>query len=211
MDSWSTLTAAVALGLAGLVAVFFSGLRDLVNEWVRGMVSYMKRKTYLTRIERLSAFLHVLESVRNLPEVQRCVLFTGHNCGGVPTAGREYSVRALDGWTTKEGKPSPEDVFNFPFKVDSHYTRALTAMIEKGSHEQLVSAMDPASKMKPFYENEGVKFKRFYFLGIVEQDLIFLSVASYDADHFSRPTDIELQLKVDRMRNLISDSSPSGT
>lgn len=207
MDSWSALTAAIALGLAGIIAVLFSGLKEIINEWARNIVSQMKRKTYLTRIERLASFLHVLESIRDLPEVQRCILFTGHNCGGLPTAGKEYSVRALEGWTTKEGKESPEEKFNFALKVDAHYTKALKDMMEQGHINQLVADMDINAKLRAYYESEGVKFTRMYFLGIAEQDLIFLSVGSYDQDHFSRPTDIDLQLKIDRMRNLITDTS----
>lgn len=206
MDTWGIILTAIGIGIAGTIAVIFTGLKEIVAEWSRSIVSSMRRKNYLGRIEKLSNFLHHFEMVKQLPEVQRSILFTGHNCGGLPTPGKDYTVRALEGWTTKQGKESPHGKFDFSLRVDAHYTNMLKQMMENGSVDQTTASMDPTAKLKAYHESEGVIFSRMYFLGITDQELIYLSVGSYDQDKFSHSTDIDLQLLVDRMRSLIYES-----
>lgn len=203
-DAWGVFGVAVASAAALIVTAMATGFRDIIVAWTKKIINSVKRSNYLGRIRRMQKFLHLFETLRIIEEVQRCVIFTGHNCGGMPSAGKAYTVQCLDGWSVKPGKTDPAKTYNFSMRVDAHHTHMLQIMIEKGFVVKEVKDMPNDATLRAYYESEGVKFTNLYYLGILDDELIYLSVGSYDIDKFSRITEIELQLAVDRMRSLIA-------
>lgn len=204
METWQVVSVAIATGIAAIFTVMLSGIRELVIVWFKAIIAHINRKNYLGYIHKMAKFLSCFESLKKIEEIQRCVLFTGHNCGGMPSPGKLYTVQSLDGWTMKPGKSDPAEVYNFSMKVDSHYTKMLQEMIEIGHTEQITQDLASEAIIRAYYESEGVLFTSLYYLGLLDDELIYLSVGSYDITAFSRKTQIDLQLVVDRMRNLVS-------
>jgi len=203
MDTWGALLAVLITGLGGLLLVVLTGFRELVATWFRRMLLRMRETSYFGRISCMARFLFLFEQIRKLPEVQRCVIFQGHNCGGMPTIGKDYMIRALEGWSIKSDKPNPEEAFYYHIKVDAHYTLILQEVMAKGAVDKLTADMPEDSKLRYHYEHEELKFSRIYMLGLVDCELLFLSVGSYEQECFDRKTVVELQLIVDEMRELV--------
>jgi hypothetical protein len=211
METWqAAVLTALSLGLVSLITIVFTGLREVVTTWFRSVTNNMRRKSYLTHISRVAKFLALVESVRDIEEVQRVVLFRGHNCGGVPVPGKPYTVRAIDGWTSDKEKQDPLQKFDFALSVDADYVAMLKEMLAQGVVSKVTEKMPNDSRLKAYYESEGVLFSQMYYLGVVDSELIYISVGSYRTTNFSRKTEIDVQLVVDRIRSVLDEGETAG-
>lgn len=205
METWAIVISAMTAGLGLLITAVIVGIKDTITVWFQQLHKRIKKKTYVQQVEKLAEFLEIFEGIKKIPEIQRCLVLTGHNCGGLPTPGKPYTVRAIHGWATKEGKPNPLEKYNFELQVDVHYIRALEDVIKKGISEQEFHLMPQDAKLKMLYEIDGVKYAQMHYLGIIEEELLFLSASTYDGTVFGHDTCVQLRWAVDRMKSTISE------
>lgn len=205
MDNWQAVVIAIAAGLALVVTAFFSGLKEIVQTWMSRLNRKLKKQTYIQRVEKLAEYMDIFYSLKKLGSVQRCLIFHGHNCGGLPTPGKPYTVRAVFGWSTEPGKDDPLKKYDFELQVDDHYVRMLADLIKNGSIECVTDAMVDGSKLRTLYEMEGVKYTKLYYLGLIDNELIFLSAGSYSLIEFEHRIETELDFAIDRMRTLMGE------
>lgn len=205
MEAWQAVLVALAGGIALLVTALFTGLKRVLDEWVAKFSKRVRKRTYIQQIEKLADFLEQFEKIKKIVEVQRCIIFHGHNCGGLPTPGKPYTVRAVHGWTTKEGKDDPGDKYDFDLHVDGHYIRMLEDIVKTGAVTQALESMPADSKLRSYYVEEGVRYSKLYYLGMIDDELIFLAAATYDLEVFSEKTVVGLQVMVDRLRSSMGE------
>lgn len=205
MSTWETVWIALASGATILIAAIFAGIKDVISVWFVKIVRKMRKRTYIQQIEKLAVFLETLDEMRKIRDLQRCLIFHGHNCGGLPTPGKPYTVRALLGWHSKPEKEDPLKKYNFELQVDSHYTRMLEDVIKNGRCTQVTKNMPSDSKLRHHYELEGVQMTEIYYLGLIEDELIFLSASSYDVDKFSPSTYSDVEIAVERLRSIMGE------
>lgn len=203
---WTSVLGALALGLVLLITTLFTGFKEVITVWFKKFTQNVSKTTYVRELERLASFLHAFEDIQKIVGIDRCLIFRGHNCGGLPTAGKPYTVRAIHGWVNKPGKEEPIQQYDFDLQVDSHYIKLLEDMIRNGCTTQVVSELPENCKIKLYYVAEAVTYSELHFLGVIDAELIFLSAASY-GDVFQDKTRNGLIVQVDRMRSLMGDSN----
>lgn len=204
-EFWGSILVAVSAGVVLIVTAFLGGFKELITIWFSKISKRMKRKTYAHSVERLAEFLEIFQSIQEIKAIQRCLVLHGKNCGGLPTPGKPYTVRAVHGWTTKTGKKDPFLLHNFDLQVDVHYIRLLEDVIKIGYSEQVFDLMPNDSKLKMLYEMEGVKYEQLHYLGLIDGELLFISASAYDQTEFDRSTHLQLQSAIDRMRATMNE------
>lgn len=205
-SAWNALVVAMFTAVGVVITSLIPSVRAIVANLLAYWASRMRRTTYMNQMKKMYEFFCLFERLKKLPELQRVVLFRGFNCGGFPSPGKPFTVSAIEGWTTKEEKINPADKFDYTIKVDGAYIGMLQDMIRNGQSVQVTDNMPENAKLRRYYESEGVQFTQLYFVGVVDRELIFLSVGSYDAREFARQTNIEVQIIVDQMRTLIESA-----
>lgn len=204
---WKTIAASVAgvagVGLAGVTAAYFKGLRSWVE---RRWAKKTSRRTYGEHMANLSAFSEELESLRKIDRVSQVIVFRGHNCGGLPTPGRPYTVHAIQGWQrTDPAKPALSDPgrrYRRGLQVDAHFTRMLEDVIREGVSIQVTEKIAPDAKLKGYFELDGIAVAVIYYLGLHDDELLFLSVSSSTED-FAVREKLEINDRVSVMKQLV--------
>jgi len=204
MDAWETVIASIITGVVIVVAAFFTGLRDIVITWLHRLQIQLRRRTYTQRVEQLARFLEVFEGLGKINGVDRAVIFHGHNCGGLPAPGRPYTVKAIHAWCNEPSKGELVERYGFELQVDVHYIRVLEDLVKTGHSIQDMSVMPEDSKLYDYYNDEGVKYSILYYLGIVDKELIFLSVASYTGA-LEKKDIVKLEFEVDHLRAIMEE------
>ena len=170
-STWTVaVMAAVGVGVAGVVAVFFTRLKTLVEVVAdRGIAWVQKRGGGIEWTEALSFladFNAILDQTEKIEAVGRVLVFVGHNCGGLPQPGSPYTVRTQTGWNVRDdGTRETHTGFAFDLQVDQPYCDMLTEVHSRGRVVLTVADM-PASMLRGIYESEGVTQSVIYALRV---------------------------------------------
>jgi hypothetical protein len=197
---WSAVIIAVAVGCAALATTFFTGAKGILEAWMEKMRRRVKRVKYADGIQRVAKFHALLENLKQMPFVDRVLVFVGRNCGGLPDPSKPYTVSCFYGWSQIAGK-HPELAYNFPLRVDAQYMAMLSEVISKGKSTQTVSGM-PDSQLKTYYQQEGVVQAVIHFLRLSDNDFLFLSTGSYQGE-FTPGQMVQIELMVERVRSVM--------
>jgi len=203
---WTMIVTALGVGLVAVITLFFNELKVVVADWFAALRKRLKRESYAARITAIAKFMTAIEALREVPQVDRVIVYRGHNCGGMPTPGKPFFVRAFYGWSKDKNK-DPMDRYDFEISVDLHYMKVLEEVLitdKGGLSKQKVSEMPEGSRLRMFYENEGVVESRLYFLAVVEEELLYCSVASYK-EPFSAGCANEIDLRIEQLRSALDD------
>lgn len=202
-DILGPLIAAVVAGLVTLVAVTFSGVKGLIHNWLVARAERIKMSRFSLGLEKLAEFQTWVGKIRNVSNVGRVLLFVGSNCGGMPTPGKPYRVKAILGSSTKDERVL--DRYNFDLTVDAQHVMMLARMVNEGKVINTVSAMPDSEGMKAFYVDEKVVQSCLFFIKLNEDasELSFLSVASYDRE-FTPAEHSQIDLIVQRLRSIMN-------
>lgn len=204
--------ALVAVGLGA--AAFFAGVFKLaqrLTEAAAGRIEKRisgeatvadKRQNYLG-IKDIAKLYEIFENIVGENFVDRILLFTGANGGGVPKAGKPYFVSATAGWSTNGGHP--ERPYSGRIPPDAFYMASLVEMIEQGSVTFTTETMPPKSHLKAWYKQEGVVQSMMFWLQLDAKELIYCSIASYKAE-FTDGQRIKLEMYADQVRGLMGSS-----
>ena len=197
------LLLAISTGLAGLIAIFFTGARNVITAKMDRWRDQIMREKHALGLKDIAEFQSILDQMKPLANVDRVLLFTGKNGGGLPKAGKPYTVNCFFGWSMDPLK-HPDQTYKFGLQVDACYIDMLVEVLLKGRSVQTTATMDKAAALREMYEGESVVQALLFLLQLDmnSNELTYMSVASY-----RRPfTPIEYQqinLMVLRMRYLM--------
>ena len=200
--SWAIIASALAVGLAGLIAATFTTLREAFPVWLKRRIT---RRTYAEMMAKLSAFSEELEALRKIPSVDQVVVMCGHNCGGLPTPGKPYTVEAIQGWQRCPESGACIDPcrrYRRGLQVDAHYTRMLEDLVKEGLSIQVTDKIPPEAKLRGYFELDGIVACTMFYLGLHGDELIFASIASSKGE-FSAREKLEINDRVATMRSLV--------
>lgn len=195
---WGPVIAAVISALGTLLITSTTGIQKLIKTYFDNAAKRMVRTRFAHGVKRVAEFHRILEEFRVAPFVDRVLLFRGSNCGGIPDPKRPYNVRCFYGWS-KDPLKHPEDTYNFNVAVDSHYMTKLLNILQNGVSVQITTAIPDTARLKSYYTSEGVVASVGYFLSMDDNEMIYISVASYKAE-FTQPQLMQLSMIIDRAR-----------
>lgn len=193
---WSHFLIGILAALSGVVIALMGGLKELALAWLERW-THSARESMASEIGRMAAFLEAIEAIEAIRNVDRVLVMRGKNGGGRPVAGRIYTTKAIHGWA-KDKTRDPMHRYDFDLPVDSHYCRWLEKMITDGAYELETATMPPDAKLRTYYTSEGVIQSRMYFLRIIGDELIYMSVATFDGK-FSDDDRTEIDLAANRV------------
>lgn len=194
LGAFAMLVAAIAAGAKEYIAAFFRKLAKNVEK---------EKRTYAHGVQRIADFHKFLEHIGRFDFVDRLLVFTGTNCGGVPDPKKPYVVKCFYGWSSLPGK-NPERLYDFPLKVDYHYVKLILEMLEKGCVTIEISKLPDDCQLKTYYTAEGVHTSIMYQLHISETELIYISIANYTKG-FDSLEEGQIDLSIDRIRSILSE------
>lgn len=137
---------------------------------------------------------------------RRVLLLAGHNAGGIPRPGSGFWVSGLywDADTTAR-RNVLADYQNIP--VDAGVISTLLAAEEKEYVCSSTSEMRD-SQMKRFYEAEGVTHTIIWFIAIVENKFIFVSVGKYEDEPFTPDEITRMRLRIYKIQRAMETARP---
>jgi hypothetical protein len=139
-------------------------------------------------------------AIRRTTRAHRVIMFSGHNCGGIPSIGKSFYISSID-WTL-----SPEHEENFPvdgyqnMPVDAPYKVMLQEMTANGVIHIDTTTVPLSALIGRIYAAEGVKDAYWFFLGCIDNQLSFMSVANYERK-FTPDEVTRMELGVNTIRN----------
>lgn len=201
MEVWQQVLAAVAVGLAALLAAGFAGARGVLVAWLRRVERRVGRDTFLEALEWVSVIRRAYHEFRTLTFVDRVLLLVTVDYA---IDGRVCYVRAFDGWGTA-GKPDPVDLYAHRIKADAAYTAMLGEVVRDGLSVQTVKTMPAGALLRRYYEAEGVCQSLLYLLkDFGDGKVMYASVASYTRE-FSPIEVTSISITVDQIRSKLLD------
>lgn len=202
---WDKFLYAVLGGLAVLITTILAGLKGAINayftKWTRSIER--EKRTYAQGVQKIADFHKFLEHIGKFAFVDRLLVFTGTNCGGVPDPKKPYIIKCFYGWAS-DPKKNPEKLYDFNLKVDYHYTKLILDLIQNGVHSVETAKMPDESQLKTYYSTEGVHSSLFYRLHISSTELIYVSIANYTKG-FDELEKRSIDLTIDRIRSVLND------
>jgi hypothetical protein len=204
MADWLVvILVAVSAGVAGLATATLTGLKAVVVSYFERWRKRVNGDSYSCGLVRIAEFTDLLKQLQGVEAVDRVMVFVGQNGGGLPTPGKDYTVRAIHGWSAKGDGDDLYRRYNFDLRVDPSYCRMLAEMGERGSVVNTVEAMPDGTILKTLYADEGVVEAVMYKLDCDGAQLTYLSVASYRSA-FTPAQRAKIDLVVYRLRAVLS-------
>lgn len=200
---WATIVlTAVGASIVAVLATLTTNIKRLLDTLFDRIINHWLRNRYSRGLEKATDVAIVLDQIRQITCIDRVLWFIGENGGGIPTVGKKYTVRAERGWS----KNNTFDVlkrYNFDLIVDSLYCEMLVKMMRDGKVVNTVQNMPDSAILKTFYQDEGVKQAIIYYLGIVDNQLHYISIASYEKE-FAQIEVVRIEMLIHRLRSLIN-------
>lgn len=159
-----------------------------------------KRRKTAEGLQAVGDYLTLLDSMKALGFVDRVMLFVGHNGGGLPKAGEEYTVRAYYGWALNGSNPVSR--YRAPLIIDGHYCNMLCDMVQRGHVVNTTADMDVLSNLRGYYQAEGVVQSVAVFLTVFGNNLYYVSVANFSRP-FTTPELSEIGRITNQLRGII--------
>lgn len=179
------LPAALLTLLGALVALAvhsFGGLRGVLDAYLerwRRRAGVGRGGGGVRLLHRLAELSAVIRESTKLATVGRALTFVGHNCGGLPTAGKRYVVRAQSGWDNRGGYVLER--FAFDLEIDQPYADMLHRIQREGVVILDAATME-AGLLKRIYRREKVAHAALFALchDAAANEFGYASFASYD-------------------------------
>lgn len=205
---WTTAFGLILAALAGSVVTAFAGLNKVIAAWWARMARTVEKGkiNHAAGARRIAAVYQSIEQMGTLEGVDRIIVFTGTNCGGVPDPKKPYTVRPLYRWSTGTNNGlgrAPDDIYKEDLRVDAHYMKVVVDLIERKWCNLKTSDLPADAMMKRYLTKEAVFQSRLFQLHLDEVQLTWLSVASYNRDFTDSELD-DINIVVDRIRTIMS-------
>lgn len=175
---WSAVLVTIAVGLAGLVAVFFNGMKEYLEDCFSHATSRIHIQAGYDELERLSRLYVEMEEFRRMPFVDRVLIFRGGNGTGIPEKGKKYVIFCIYGWAQNIDL-KPKDTYDFNLRVDDQWKSVLGDVIKSGGSLVTTAELPPGSGARRYYAREGVIQCSLHFLSMRNNKLIYLSCGAF--------------------------------
>lgn len=208
VPAWlAAVLASAGTGLAGLVTILLSGFREAVRDLIYAVRQRITlgAVTPVQLVEQHAEFQSILTSAKAIPNVERILVFIGHNAGGLPREGCRYTVRCVAGWTVKGTDPSlPVRQFQFDLDIDTTYAEMLNRVNTKGWSDEVTAKMEPGSLLRGIYEADGVMVSIVHKIHHEKRRNLFVycSAASY-AREFTDSERSQIAVLASRLRAFV--------
>ena len=154
------------------------GSLGILCKWLLPFLASRKhQKTVISGLRTLHAIYSQMERAED-HGAARCVIFGGHDSGGLPRPGAPYFVSALHWHVPAAQFARIADYRELP--VDAAYIRMLLD-IERNGHVRFdLSPQSPDCLLKRIYQSERVSDSIIFFLAIADSTFFFMTFARYD-------------------------------
>jgi hypothetical protein len=189
-----------AVIIAALIGLFGSILIFFLNAWKE------RRKLKLSNdviegMRKSQIIYSIVEEIVSTSSTERGIIFAGHNSGGIPRPSSSFWVSSIY-WHARTPQQEKQLSEYQKLEVDSHYISNLLDCERRGMVVLSTEKM-PSCLLKRYYEAEGVQHSIVFFLKIVENKFLYLSVAKYDATPYDEKEITKIDMKVGMIRSLI--------
>jgi hypothetical protein len=207
MVDWSHVITALIGAAAMLILAFAAGAKEYITAFFRKLTKNIEKEkqTYTHGLQRVANYRKFIEHIASFDCVDRLIVFSGTNCGGIPDPKKSYEVKALLVWAS-DPKLNPERFYDFPLKLDHHYVKLILDILENGVVTVEVAKLPEHCQLKTYYSLEGVQSSRFYQLHISKTELIFISIANYKRA-FTNLEERKIDLAIERIRSIMNEGS----
>jgi hypothetical protein len=187
---------AIVSAIGASSASLFGFFRWLLPWWLS-----KKRGNVADGLRRISNVYHTMHSLLEIGS-DRIILWAAHNSGGVPRVGSPLYASSLH-WVVRKGyKDRLQNYQQVP--VDPFYVSMLLKM-HRDSFYHFQPEGEPECMLKDYYMLEGVTDSYLFFLGIRENQFLYVSIAKYGGK-FTAKDFTTMRIKVQSIiNNLGSD------
>lgn len=199
MADWVPL---VLAAIAGVMITAMTGAKDVIRALCARWVERIQVSRMSAGLEGMAKYFAIVNGLSKLDFVDRVLLLVGHNGGGLPRAGEEYTVRSFYGYCSR--RPTDKDavsLYEQPLTVDQYYVEMLQTML--GPTRKVVNttaSMPLDAQLRSYYDSEGVVQTVIYFLKVANNNLYYLSVGSYSRP-FTGVELVQIELAVQQLRS----------
>lgn len=180
------------------------GSLGILCKWLLPLIASRKhQKTVIGGLRTLHAIYTQMERAES-HGATRCVIFGGHDSGGLPRPGSPYFVSALHWHVPASHFARIADYRELP--VDAAYIGMLLDIERNGYVRFDLSQAAPDSLLKRIYRAEGVKDALIFFLAITDATFFFMTFASYERQ-FTDEEITELSMKAQAIAYEIKHST----
>lgn len=170
-------------------------------QWLLSHLFARKQKTdVLAGIQALHSVYLTMEKCLG-PNCQRVLLLAAHNSGGIPTASSPFYTSAIH-WATTDVKQRKMLNSYTNLKVDGAYVAMLLELQSKGVHHFDMSRNE-GSMLREIYEAEGIKDSVLVFIGIKNNQFLYMSFASFDGC-FKQEDVTRFRLAANEVKNMVA-------
>jgi len=190
LEALSSVSGEHWIKFATTALLFFIGLFKLLPYVVDKVALYhadkQKNRVEVQQISALRTMARMFDLMDSLTQkhktlADRVIIFSGHNGGSMPEAGKPYFVSAIHSTLSRRDAIGgrPEDAYRL-ITVDGHYVRLLLETYENG-YVHLRTDNMPECMLQDFYIEDSVKEALVFFIKTTGNHFIYASVANTGA------------------------------
>lgn len=188
--------------ITGLFVVFASIKTTLFSGILKGIKNIKSKKDtgkFLKSLKKMYEIYEAVDAIGYGTGAERVILFSGHNCGGVPEVFKPYNVSGL------YSVGVPKDIFdNYKeLDVDTFYVETLLKATAKCCHHIDINEM-PECQLKTYYMLEGIVESYIFYIDVVQNNLIYMSVATKHRGSISKNDLTFIGLQTNKIKNLLN-------
>jgi hypothetical protein len=159
---------------------------------------YIRKTRFSNHLQKVSEIYKSLEVISKLESVERVILFCGHNCGGLPVFNKPFWVSVI---TTLSKVNTDTFLYNDKVLVDKDYIDLLLKTITEEKVHIEVENM-PSCFLKKIYQNEEIIHSYVYYIGVIDNQLIYMSCSSKTKDLLKKDLDL-IDLHINKIKSHI--------
>lgn len=197
-DNQTSILVSIITGVFLIFSTIKSNLFSSILKGIKNIRLGQKKDKFLESLRKMYEIYSVIDAIGYETGADRVILFSGHNCGGVPEVFKPYTVSGL------YSVGVPKEIFdNYKnLGVDSFYVDAL--LKASGQCCFFIDADKmPDCQLKTYYDLEGVKEAYIFYIDIIENNLIYMSVASKHLGGITKNDKTFISLQVNKIKNLL--------
>jgi len=119
---WNSALGVIVAAIASSIVTVIVAFNKWIAAWINRLTNASERgkQDYAIGTRRIASVYASIEQMGKLEGVDRIVVFTGTNCGGVPDPKKPYTVKPLYRWSTGTNDGTgrnPDDVYVVMFEL----------------------------------------------------------------------------------------------
>lgn len=198
MDAPS-LSEQIVIAAIGAVAATAASVLTFIR-WLLPWAASRKQASVADGLRKLSETYKAMSNMRECG-AQRVILWAAHNSGGVPRVGSPFYASAVHVNVERKYRNVVQEYRQV--SVDADYIEMLLGIYANGRHRFITEQAEPCL-LRDLYKAEGVIDSALFYIGIRENQFLYLSVAKYDG-LFNAGELARIGVHADSIRNHLGD------